>query len=628
MNRYPVWKYAILVIALLVGVLYTLPNFFGEAPAVQVSSGKATIKVDAAVLQRVEEALKAAGLTPDFVSLDGSSVRARFDTPDNQLKAKDALQKALIPDPQDPGYIVALNLISRSPTWLTALHAQPMYLGLDLRGGVHFMLQVDMQAALTKKAESYAGDIRSALRDKNIRHGGISRDGQTVDIRVRDEATRTAARNLIADQFPDLQLTTVPDGSELKLRATIKVEATRRVQEQALKQNITTLHNRINELGVAEPVIQQQGLDRIVVQLPGVQDTAKAKDILGRTATLEVRLVDEGTEARAAETGQGPVPFGSERYLERSGQPVIVKKQVILTGENLTDAQPGFDGQTQEPTVNLTLDAKGARIFRDVTRENINKRMAIILFEKGKGEVVTAPVIRSEIGGGRVQISGRMTTMEANDTALLLRAGSLAAPMEIIEEFTIGPSLGADNIERGIHSVVWGMLAVAAFMCMYYMLFGVFSTIALGVNVLMLLAVLSMLQATLTLPGIAAMALAIGVAIDSNVLINERIREELREGASPQIAIHHGYERAWATILDSNVTTLIVGLALLAFGSGPVRGFAVVHCIGILTSMFSAVFFSRGLVNLWYGDKKKLKSLSIGQIWKPGNTTTALARPE
>ena len=628
MNRYPVWKYAILVVALLVGVLYTLPNFFGEAPAVQVSSGKATVKVDGAVLQRVEEALKAAALTPDFVSLDGNSVRARFDTPDNQLKAKDAIQKALIPDPQDPSYIVALNLISRSPTWLTALHAQPMYLGLDLRGGVHFMLQVDMQAALTKKAESYAGDLRSTLRDKNIRHGGISRDGQTVDIKVRDEATRTAASNLIADQFPDLQVTTVPEGAEFKLRASIKPEATRRVQEQALKQNITTLHNRINELGVAEPVIQQQGLDRIVVQLPGVQDTAKAKDILGRTATLEVRLVDEGTEARAAESGQGSVPFGSERYLERNGQPVIVKKQVILTGENLTDAQPGFDGQTQEPTVNLTLDAKGARIFRDVTRENINKRMAIILFEKGKGEVVTAPVIRSEIGGGRVQISGRMTTMEANDTALLLRAGSLAAPMEIIEEFTIGPSLGADNIARGINSVVWGMLAIAAFMCVYYMLFGVFSSIALGVNVLMLIAVLSMLQATLTLPGIAAMALALGVAIDSNVLINERIREELREGSSPQMAIQTGYERAWATIFDSNVTTLIAGLALLAFGSGPVRGFAVVHCIGILTSMFSAVFFSRGLVNLWYGGKKKLKSLSIGQIWKPENTATALTRPE
>ena len=621
MNRYPVWKYAILVIVLLVGVLYTLPNFFGEAPAVQVSSVKTTVKVDAAVQQQVEEVLKAAGLTPDLVTLDGGSVRARLDTPDNQLKARDALQKALVPDPANPSYIVALNLVSRSPAWLTALHARPMYLGLDLRGGVHFMLQVDMQAALTKKAESYAGDIRTALRDKNIRHGGISRDGQTIDIKVRDEATQTAARNLIADQFADLQTVSTPDGNEFRLRATIKPEATRRVQEQALKQNIVTLHNRTNELGVAEPVIQQQGLDRIVVQLPGVQDTAKAKDILGRTATLEVRLVDEGTEARAAESGRGPVPFGSERYLERSGQPVIVKKQVILTGENLTDAQPGFDGQTQEPTVNLTLDAKGSRIFRDITRENIGKRMAIVLFEKGKGEVVTAPVIRSEIGGGRVQISGRMTTAEANDTALLLRAGSLAAPMEIIEEFTIGPSLGADNIERGVNSVVWGLVAIAIFMCAYYMLFGVFSSIALGMNVLLLLAVLSMLQATLTLPGIAAMALAIGVAIDSNVLINERIREELRAGVSPQAAIHTGYERAWATIFDSNVTTLIAGLALLAFGSGPVRGFAVVHCIGILTSMFSAVFFSRGLVNLWYGRQKKLKSVSIGTVWKPEAAT-------
>ncbi|MCB1978729.1 MAG: protein translocase subunit SecD [Burkholderiaceae bacterium] len=618
MNRFPLWRYAILVVALLVGVLYTLPNFFGEAPAVQVSSAKATVKVDAAVEARVREALAAAGVESDMLQLEGSSVRARFDTPDTQLKAKDAIEKALIPDPQDPAYIVALNLVSRSPAWLSAIHAAPMYLGLDLRGGVHFMLQVDMQAALTKKAESLAGDLRTTLRDKNIRHGGIAREGDNIDIRLRDEATLTAARNLIADQFPDLQtvVSQEADGSQ-RLRASIKPEATRRVQEQALKQNITTLHNRINELGVAEPVIQQQGLDRIVVQLPGVQDTAKAKDILGRTATLEVRMVDEGTEARAAEAGRGPVPFGDEKYLDRNGEAVIVKKQVVLTGENLTDAQPGFDGQTQEPTVNLTLDAKGSRIFKDVTRENVGKRMAIILFEKGKGEVVTAPVIRSEIGGGRVQISGRMTTMEANDTALLLRAGSLAAPMEIIEEFTIGPSLGADNIARGINSVVWGMLAIVVFMCFYYMLFGVFSSIALSVNVLMLIAVLSMLQATLTLPGIAAMALALGVAIDSNVLINERIREELREGASPQMAIHTGYERAWATILDSNVTTLIAGLALLAFGSGPVRGFAVVHVLGILTSMFSAVFFSRGLVNLWYGGKKKLKTLAIGQIWKP-----------
>ena len=621
MNRYPVWKYAILVIALLVGALYTLPNFFGEAPAVQVSSAKATIKVDTAVQARVEEALKAAGVTPDSVSFDGNSVRARFDTPDTQLKAKDVLQKALVPDASDPPYIIALGLVSRSPAWLKALHAQPMFLGLDLRGGVHFMLQVDMQAALTKKAESFAGDLRTSLREKNIRHGGISRDGQSVEIKVRDEATLTAARNLVADQFPDLVATTGPDGDGFKLRATIKPEALRKVQEQALKQNMVTLHNRINELGVAEPVIQQQGLDRIVVQLPGVQDTAKAKDILGRTATLEVRMVDESTEARAAELGSGPVPFGDEKYLDRNGQAVIVKKQVVLTGENLTDAQPGFDGQTQEPTVNLVLDAKGSRIFKDITRENVGKRMAIVLFEKGKGEVVTAPVIRSEIGGGRVQISGRMTTVEANDTALLLRAGSLAAPMEIIEEYTIGPSLGADNIARGINSVVWGMVAIAAFMCVYYMLFGVFSTIALSVNVLMLIAILSMLQATLTLPGIAAMALALGVAIDSNVLINERIREELRAGVTPQAAIAAGYERAWATILDSNVTTLIAGLALLAFGSGPVRGFAVVHCIGILTSMFSAVFFSRGLVNLWYGRRKKLKSVAIGQVWKPEDTS-------
>ena len=626
MNRYPVWKYAILVIVLLVGTLYTLPNFFGEAPAVQVSSAKpSAVKVDTSVLERVEEALKAANITPVSVSLEGNSVRAQLDSVETQGKAKDAIQKVLVPNESDVSYVVALNMFSLSPKWLTSIHAMPMYLGLDLRGGVHFMLQVDMQAALTKKAESYAGDLRTLLRDKSIRHGGISRDGQTVEVRLRDEATLTAARNLISDQFPDLVSTSVPDGSEFKLRATIKPEATRRVQEQALKQNMVTLHNRINELGVAEPVIQQQGLDRIVVQLPGVQDTAKAKDILGRTATLEVRMVDEGTEARAAESGRGPVPFGSERYPERNGQPVVVKKQVILTGENLTDAQPGFDGQTQEPTVNLTLDAKGSRIFRDITRENIGKRMAIVLFEKGKGEVVTAPVIRSEIGGGRVQISGRMTTAEANDTALLLRAGSLAAPMEIIEEYTIGPSLGADNIERGIHSVVWGLAAIAAFMCFYYMLFGVFSSIALGVNVLLLMAVLSMLQATLTLPGIAAMALAIGVAIDSNVLINERIREELRAGMSPQAAINTGYERAWATILDSNVTTLIAGLALLAFGSGPVRGFAVVHCIGILTSMFSAVFFSRGLVNLWYGRQKKLKSVSIGQIWKP-DADTAVAK--
>ncbi|MBA3057562.1 MAG: protein translocase subunit SecD [Gammaproteobacteria bacterium] len=620
MNRYPVWKYVIILIALVVGVVYTLPNFFGEAPAVQVSAVKVGLKVDSSTQARVEEALKTAGLVPDVVTLDGNSVKARFDNTETQLRAKDAIQKALIPDLTNPSYVVALNLLSRSPSWLTALNAFPMYLGLDLRGGVHFMLQVDMQAALTKKAESLAGDIRTSLREKNVRHSGINRNGQTIEIRFRDAATLEEAKLILLDQFADLQSTDGPDGTDYKLTASINPVAARLVQSQALKQNITTLHNRINELGVAEPVIQQQGLDRIVVQLPGVQDTAKAKDILGRTATLEVRMVDESAEARAAESGTAAVPFGSERFLERSGESVIVKKQVILTGENLTDAQPGFDSQTQEAVVNLTLDAKGARIFRDVTRESIGKRMAILLFEKGKGEVVTAPVIRSEIGGGRVQISGRMTAMEATDTALLLRAGSLAAPMEIIEETTIGPSLGAENIAKGFNSVTYGFIAVAIFMCMYYVLFGVFSSISLAVNLLLLVAVLSMLQATLTLPGMAAMALVLGMAIDANVLINERVREELRNGASAQAAIHTGYDRAWATILDSNVTTLIAGVALLAFGSGPVRGFAVVHVLGILTSMFSGVFFSRGLVNLWYGRQNKLKTVSIGTIWRPEPT--------
>ena len=617
MNRYPIWKYAIIVIALVVGILYTLPNLFGESPAVQVSAAKVAVKVDSGTQARVEAALNAAGLAPDLVALDGASIKARFGDTETQLKAKDAIQKTLNPDPNNASYVVALNLLSRSPAWLTALHAFPMYLGLDLRGGVHFMLQVDMQAALTKKAESLAGDIRTSLREKNIRHGGINRNDQTIEVRFRDAETLATAKSLIEDQFTDLQNVASVDGSGHKLTASIKPEAARRVQDQSLKQNITTLHNRINELGVAEPVIQQQGLDRIVVQLPGVQDTAKAKDILGRTATLEVRMVDESSEARAAESGTAAVPFGSERYLERTGQSVIVKKQVILTGENLTDAQPGFDSQTQEAVVNLTLDAKGSRIFRDITRENIGKRMAIVLFEKGKGEVVTAPVIRSEIGGGRVQISGSMTTVEANDTALLLRAGSLAAPMDIIEERTIGPSLGAENIAKGFNSVTWGFLAVSFFMCAYYMLFGVFSSVALAVNLLLLVAMLSMLQATLTLPGMAAMALVLGMAIDSNVLINERVREELRSGASPQAAIHTGYDRAWATILDSNITTLIAGIALLTFGSGPVRGFAVVHVLGILTSMFSSVFFSRGLVNLWYGRKNRLKSVSIGTIWRP-----------
>ena len=624
MNRYPLWKNATVLIALVLGLLYTLPNFFGEAPAVQVASVKSTHKVDARVLAQVADALKAASVVPQGIVLDLNSVRVRLADTDTQLRAKDVIEKAVNPVPADATYSVALNLVTNSPDWLTSMHALPMYLGLDLRGGVHFLLQVDMKGALTKRLDSIGADLRSLLRDKNIRHGGISREGQSVAIRFREADTRDKARAAMADSQPDLLLVDAQDGPDLKLVATLKPEAQKRIQEYAVKQNITTLHNRINELGVAEPVIQQQGADRIVVQLPGVQDTAKAKDILGRTATLEVRMVDDEASANPGvmdQAARGQPPPGTEYYVERGGRGLLVKKQVVLTGERLTDAQPGFDNQTHEAAVHLSLASAGARIFKDVTRENVGKRMAILLIEKGKGEVVTAPVIRTEIGGGRVQISGRMSTMEANDVALLLRAGSLAAPMEIIEERTIGPSLGADNIKKGFHSTLGGFAAIAVFMMIYYLLFGVVSVLALSANMLLLVALLSLLQATLTLPGIAAIALALGMAIDSNVLINERVREELRNGSTPQAAIMAGYERAWATILDSNVTTLIVGVALLIFGSGPVRGFAVVHCLGILTSLFSSVIISRAVVNLIYGRRRKLDSLSIGQIWKPGLST-------
>ena len=622
MNRYPLWKYAIVAFALMIGFIYTLPNFFGESPAVQVSSAKATIKVDLKTLERVETSLKDAGIAHNGTFFDTSGVKVRLQDTDTQLKAKDLLEKTFNPDAADPQYVVALNLLSSSPQWLTNLHALPMYLGLDLRGGVHFLLQIDMKGALTKRLDSMSADLRSLMRDKNIRHGGINRDGERITLRFRDEDTRTKARIVLEDNQPDLQLVDQGEASDLKLTATLKPTAIKQIQELAVKQNMGTLHNRINELGVAEPVITQQGADRIVVQLPGVQDTAKAKDILGRTATLEIRMVDDTPGLLETAIG-GQVPFGTELYVERGGRPLLVKKLVVLTGDRLTDAQAGFDSQNQEPAVHLSLDSAGSRIFKDITRENVGKRMAILLIEKGKGEVITAPVIRTEIAGGRVQISGSMSTIEANDTALLLRAGSLAAPMEIIEERTIGPSLGAENIKKGFHSTMWGFIAISVFMIGYYLLFGVVSVLALASNLLFLIALLSLLQATLTLPGIAAIALTLGMAIDSNVLINERVRDELRNGSTPQAAIHTGYDRAFDTIIDSNITTLIAGIALLIFGSGPVRGFAVVHCLGILTSLFSSVVVSRAMINLIYGRRRKLESLSIGQIWKPGNKTTA-----
>lgn len=621
MNRYPLWKYITVAVALLIGFVYTLPNFFGEAPAVQVSSNRATLKVDAGVLPRVEAILQEAQVAPDGIFVESNGIKVRLKDTDTQLKAKDALEKAFNPDPANADYVVALNLLTASPKWLTDMGALPMYLGLDLRGGVHFLLQVDMPGAQQKRLDSIGADLRTLLRDKNLRHAGINRDGERILINFRDGQTRDQARIVIDKDLAELNLVEQGSGDNLRLVATLKPESLVKLREYAIKQNINTLHNRINELGVAEPVIAQQGADRIVVQLPGVQDTAKAKDILGRTATLEIRMVDDTPGALEGALA-GQVPFGTELYNERGGAPVLVKKQVVLTGERLTDAQAGFDSQNNEPAVHLTLDSAGARIFRDVTRDNVGKRMAILLIEKGKGEVVTAPVIRTEIGGGRVQISGRMTTSEANDTALLLRAGSLAAPMEIIEERTIGPSLGAESIKRGFDSTLWGFVAIAVFMIIYYQVFGMVSVVALASNLLLLVALLSLLQATLTLPGIAAIALTLGMAIDANVLINERVREELRNGMPPQAAITAGYERAFDTILDSNITTLIAGLALLIFGSGPVRGFAVVHCLGILTSIFSAVVISRSLVNLIYGRQKKLTKVSIGQVWKPNADTS------
>ena len=627
MNRFPLWKNLLIALALIVGALYTAPNFFGEAPAVQVSAVAATARVDAALATRVERVLKEANITQDGLLFDGNSVKIRLRDTDTQLKAKDTIARALTPEGQEPSYVVALNLLARTPAWLTSIHALPMYLGLDLRGGVHFLLQVDTRAAIVKRIDAYAAEIRSILRERGIRHSGILRAGETIELRFRSdsgananaEVIRTTARNRIADDIPSLQVTEAPpDGTstDLRLLVSLKPETRTQVLDNALKQNIVTLNKRVNELGTSEPVIQQQGADRVVVQLPGVQDTARAKDILGRTATLEARLVDVSPEAQAALSGGSPVPFGSELFPIGRGAPVILKKQSIFTGEQLAGAQATFD-QNQRPAVAIDLEASAGRVLREVSRENIRKPMAVVLFERGRGEVLTVATIQDELGS-RFQITGMPSPQASTDLALLLRAGALAAPMEIVEERTIGPSLGVENITKGFHSTIYGFAAIALFMMSYYALFGVFSTLALATNLLLLIALLSLLQATLTLPGIAAIALTLGMAIDANVLINERVREELRNGASPQIAIVTGYERAWATILDSNVTTLIAGLALLVFGSGPVRGFAVVHCLGILTSIFSAVLVSRGFVNLWYGRQRKVAALSIGQVWKPG----------
>lgn len=618
MNRYPLWKYLIIIVAVALGALYTVPNFFPEVPAIQISSIKATVKVDNALLTRVQGLLKNANIEYGDSVVDSVGIKIKMPNVDTQSHARDVLKDAL----GDDDYTVALNMLSSTPAWMEHINAKPMALGLDLRGGVHFLLQVDMKGALDKAADRYSTDLRTLMRDKKIQNRGILRENSAVVLRFRDAAARDAAREQIGRSNPELQLTQRGEGDDLQLVASLNPSKQKEIQDNAVTQNMATLRNRVNELGVAEPIVQQSGADRIVVQLPGVQDAAQARRVIGRTATLEIRMVNEEPGVlEAAQNGQ--VPFDNDFFRDRDGRPVVVKRQVVLTGDRINDAQPGFTQDTSQPTVNVNLDSVGARIFKDVTRENVGKRMAVMLIERNKAEVITAPVIREEIGGGRVQISGAMTTREANEVALLMRAGALAAPMEIVEERTVGPSLGQENITKGFHSVLGGFIALALFICAYYMVMGLVSATALTVNLVLLIALLSALQATLTLPGIAAIALTLGISIDANVLINERIREELRWGASPHTAISSGYERAWSTILDSNVTNLIAGIALFMLGSGPVRGFAVVHCLGILTSMFSAVFVSRGLVSVIYGHRRRLEKISIGQVWKPPVETLA-----
>jgi preprotein translocase subunit SecD len=625
-NQYPLWKYLLIAAVVLAGFVYALPNLYGEDPAIQVSALR-TESVDQSIRERVVESLREAGLQPKAVDLSGERLLIRFHDTDTQIKAADLTKETL-----GNRFVVALNLASAAPAWLRNINAQPMYLGLDLRGGVHFLMEVDMDAAVKQSEERYVGEFRDFLRkrDEPIRYLSVARAGDGVVAQFRSAAERDQALGALKQEYADLVFSTAESADKWTLTATIGEQQRREIRNFALQQNITTLRNRVNELGVAEPVIQQQGDSRVVVQLPGVQDTARAKEILGATATLEFRMVDEGhNPAEAAATGR--VPAGSELYRERSGNPVLLDRRVILTGDYITDAASGFDRDSGGAAVFITLDGKGGRLMTNATKDAVGRLMAVVFIEnkvetrevdgelvKDKRqvkEVINIARIRDQLGN-RFQITGLDSPQEARDLALLLRAGALAAPIEIIEERTVGPSLGAENIQRGFQSTWFGFAMIAVFMIVYYVVFGVTAVIALAINVVLLVALLSLLQATLTLPGMAAIALTVGMAIDANVLINERIREELRGGNTPQASIHAGYERAFGTILDSNITTLIAGIALFAFGSGPVRGFAVVLCLGILTSMFTGVMVSRALVNLIYGGRR-VERLAIGNTqWK------------
>ena len=610
------WKYLLILTTILLSIIFVMPNFYGESPAIQIMPIKSGEKIDTSLLKSIETALEKSKLKNTGLILENFNIKVKFKTAEDQLKAKSVIQNSL-----GDKYVVALNLISNSPSWLSNMGALPMYLGLDLRGGVHFLMQVDLSKALEKTTDSYVSQFRTQLRKEKIGYYDASKNNDVMQIKFKSKDELKKGKNVIRDINNNFDFQEIFVNNEIILKVIISEKTKKSITEFAIKQNLETLNNRVNELGVAEPLIQQQGLDRIVIQLPGVQDTAKAKEILGRTATLEMRMVNEDNfnQDIFKDGNEDQIPINSEIINDRFGNGMLLKKEVILTGERITNAGPGVDQQTGQSIVSITLDGEGASIFKQVTRENIGKRMALLLIEKNTTEIVTAPVIKGEIGGGRVQITGMNNPQEATDVALLLRAGSLAAPMEIIEERTVGPSMGKENISRGVKSTIWGFVAIITMMAIYYMVFGVISVITLSVNLLFLVALLSALQATLTLPGLAAIALTLGMAIDSSVLINERIRDEIRNGNTPQASISMGYKMAWGTILDSNITTMIAGLALFMFGSGPIKGFAVVLVLGILTSMYSAIFVSRAIVNYIYGSKRQISKLSIGEIFKVDN---------
>ena len=623
-NQYPWWKYLIIVAVLVPGFVFALPNLFGDDPGVQVRGARA-LRVDSSTLETAQRALADAGIPARAATMDERNIKLRFNDTEEQLRARDVLQRAL-----GERFTVALSLLPATPRWLERLGAAPMYLGLDLRGGVHFLMEVDLESALRRAEERYVDDIRSLLRSDKVRYTSVRRPlGGGVEIKFRDAAERTRGLSVIERELPELLLEETDRDGAPYLAASIREEELRELGEFALEQNITALRNRIDELGVAEPVVQRQGDRRIVVQLPGVQDTARAKRILGRTATLEMHMVDEEHDVQSAVAGS--LPAGSALYRLRDGSPILLKKRVIYSGDNIVDAAASLDTQTGGPIVSITLDARGAAINQRITGDNIGRRMAVVYIEirsetkkdasgrpllddQGNAvkvkqrieEVITAPVIRDQLGK-RFQIEGLDSVNEARDLALLLRAGALAAPIDIIEERTIGPSLGHENISQGFRSVVIGFVLVLVFMMFYYRLFGAVANLALALNLVLIVAVLSLFQATLTLPGVAGIVLTVGMAVDANVLIFERIREELRNGNSPQASIHVGYDRALSTIVDANITTLIAAVVLFNFGTGPIKGFAITLSIGIITSMFTAIMGTRGVINLIYGGKRIAK---------------------